>query len=107
MTARKLPKFVENVRCAYCGIEEGSDGAIVEMHSGTYECTKCWYWRKLDGPAARHWAQVAVDFLANVDLYDVTKFFPAAGLTSEETGVMLDAARKLADYAVEQVRAHS
>jgi hypothetical protein len=77
--------------CAYCG------GPAGRYHSGVLECQSCWDWRKLDGPAARHWARVGAEFLSNVDMYDLTRYFAKCGLDEDEAGVMLRAARKLAE----------
>lgn len=89
--------------CAYCGTE----GEDVETHSGVEECRDCWYWRKLNGPAARFWANHAGDVLANIDVWDTTRFFPAAGLTREETHAMIEALAKLRDYSRAQLTEHS
>lgn len=58
--------------CAYCGAKNGS----VAQHSGVDECHECWTWRKLDGPAAKHWFKAASMFLSNIDMYDAQTFIP-------------------------------
>lgn len=55
-----------------CGCGRPAD----KTSSGSPECWGCWNWRKLDGPAARHWAKVTTDFLSNVDAYDYLTFMP-------------------------------
>ena len=77
-------------KCAYCGTE-----GDYSYHSGVRECPSCWDYRKLDGPAARHWATMSEGFLSNVDFYDLMKYFPKCGLSSDEAYVMLKAARKV------------
>ena len=42
--------------CAYCRKNQGV------THSGVFECSVCWNWRKLNGPAARYWVP-AIDRL--------------------------------------------
>lgn len=61
-------------RCAHCGACD----ATVATHSNVDECSRCWTYRKLDRPAAAHWAAVARTFLSNVDTYDVLTYLPAA-----------------------------
>jgi hypothetical protein len=63
-----------------------------KISSGTPECWKCWNWRKLDGPAARHWEKVGVEFLSNIDMYDRTEFCKKAGLSQEEFAQMIQLA---------------
>lgn len=71
------------------------------------ECQRCWDWRKLDGPAARHWAKVAETFLSNVDTYDYIHYLPAA-LGDDQRGVeMIKAAWDLMHYSKGQVIMHS
>lgn len=85
-----------------CGCGKPAD----KFSSGVPECWGCWNWRKLDGPAARHWARVSEEFLSNVDAYDLTKFLPAA--LGDERGVdMIIAARDLRDYCVKQIEEHT
>jgi hypothetical protein len=60
--------------CAYCGAQNDT----VATHSNVLECHLCWTYRKLDQPAAAHWAKVAKEFLSNVDVHDMTTFLPAA-----------------------------
>jgi hypothetical protein len=61
-------------RCGSCGIENET----VQTHSNHFECRGCWNHRKLDSPAAQHWAQAAKDFLLKVDAYDIMTYFPRA-----------------------------
>lgn len=79
--------------CSRCG------NLADKTSSGMSECWPCWNWRKLDLPAAQHWAPAAEVFLSNVDMYDVMTYLPACGLTQEEMGVMLKAARKVLDHS--------
>lgn len=80
------------VKCAYCGAEDGS----VEYHSGVQECRRCWNYRKLDEPAASHWAKVAKAFLSNVDMYDLTQYMPrVVGLEQSELTAVLTGARRI------------
>lgn len=72
--ARQQEEY-DNRRCAYCGMPP-SEELEVSTHSGVWECTRCWNWRKLDGPAARHWYKVSSEFLDNVDLHDIITFLP-------------------------------
>lgn len=60
-------------KCAYCGKRNNS----VSMHSGILECNSCWYDRKLNLPAALHWAKVAEGYLSNVDSWDYGNYAPA------------------------------
>jgi hypothetical protein len=62
------------MKCAYCGAENDT----VATHSNVEECSLCWNYRKLDRPAAAHWAKVAREFLSNVDAHDMMTFLPAA-----------------------------
>lgn len=85
-------------RCGYCGRQNES----VRMHSGIYECQLCWDYRKLDRPAALHWAKVTSrdeGFLSNVDMYDFMDYFPKCGLTRDEAETMIVAAQKLERYS--------
>jgi hypothetical protein len=76
-------------KCQYCGRRNST----VSMHSGVYECDKCWYFRKMDYPAAEHYAKTAKGFIEKVDLYDWTQYFPnRVGLTKEQMSIMLNAA---------------
>lgn len=59
--------------CSYCGLRWG------RTHSARYECGGCWTYRKLDRPAALHWAKVLLPLFSNIDLYDHKDFFPDAG----------------------------
>jgi hypothetical protein len=81
--------------CAYCGARNES----VSTHSGILECGKCWNYRKMDRPAALHWAKVGEEFLSNVDMWDVTSYLPACGLTTDEMHTMIRAARKVRDHS--------
>ena len=86
--------------CAY-----GKEAHPAEKRmSGTPICWAHWNWVKLNEPAARHWARVAEEFLSNVDMYDVTKFLPACGLTEEQMGTMIDSARKVRDHSIEVLK---
>jgi hypothetical protein len=79
-------------KCAYCG----STDASVAQHSGIDECRKCWNWRKLDGPAAKHWFKASTMCLSNVDAYDSMTFMPQrVGLTPTEFNQALDAAEMI------------
>jgi hypothetical protein len=62
------------MKCAYCGTENDT----VATHSNVEECSLCWNYRKLDRPAALHWAQVAREFLSNVDTHDMMTYLPAS-----------------------------
>lgn len=66
-----------------------------DVHSGSYECNDCWYWRKMDGPAARHWAKVGETFLSNVDLHDLMTYLPACLGSQEDAVTLLRLAQKL------------
>lgn len=59
-------------KCQVCGTVYPYE---VRHHSGTRECGGCWSWRKLDGPAARYWAE-KIDslFEQGPDMYDVELF---------------------------------
>jgi len=83
--------------CNYCGTE--GDDSMIGYHSGSWECQPCWDWRKLDGPAARHWAKVTTEFLSNVDMHDVMTFLPAAVGNKEKAYTMIEAARDLMYYS--------
>lgn len=61
-------------KCQRCGIESDT----VATHSGVEECQGCWNHRKLNAPAAQHWAEVARTFLSNVDTYDMMTYLPKA-----------------------------
>jgi hypothetical protein len=78
-------------KCAYCGARNQS----VSMHSGILECDKCWYYRKMDRPAALHWAEAAAKFLSNVDMYDWMHYLPSCQLSKEEMNSMLVGARRV------------
>lgn len=80
-------------KCSRCG--ERAD----RIASGMPECDPCWNWRKLDYPAASHWAKVAAEFLSNVDMYDYMTYLPACGLTREEATLMITAAAKVRDHS--------
>lgn len=80
---------------AKCGCGRPAD----KFSSGDPECWNCWSIRKLDLPAARHWARVAEEFLSNVDFHDLTAFLPACGMTREEAGVMIRCAQKVRDHS--------
>jgi len=67
--------------------------------SGTPECWQCWNRRKLDLPAATHWAEAADKFLSNVDAYDLTKYLPACGLSEDDVRVMLESAIRVRDHS--------
>lgn len=92
-------------KCAYCG----GDGA--RTHSGILECGRCWDYRKLDRPAALHWAKVGESFLSNVDMYDLMDYLPKViGLDRDEMGSMLMAAWKVktvSRYLVENGPRHT
>lgn len=76
-------------KCAYCG------GPDARTHSGILECGRCWDYRKLDRPAALHWAKVGAEFLSNVDMYDVMTYLPACEMTQDEMHTMLTMARRV------------
>jgi recombinational DNA repair protein (RecF pathway) len=85
-------------RCQRCGITDQS----VTTHSNVDECSRCWNYRKLDLPAAEHWAKVAREFLSNVDVYDIMTFLPTALVGAERVadhGGMLRAARRIMEYS--------
>jgi len=82
-------------KCQRCGVEDDT----VRTHSNVEECSKCWDYRKLDRPAALHWAKVGAEFLSNVDMYDIMYYLPKCGLTKEEMHTMLNAAKKVQDYS--------
>jgi hypothetical protein len=88
------------MKCQRCG--QGDKD--VSMHSGVYECGGCWTYRKLDEPAASHWAKVAAEFLSNVDVYDMTVYLQKCGLTKEEGYQMIGAAQKVLDYSQKLVK---
>jgi len=73
--------------------------------SGMLECWPCWNIRKLEGPAADHWARVGQAFLSNVDVYDMTEYFQLCGLTNEEASTMLKAAAKVTSYSQKRIKA--
>lgn len=79
----------------------------VKFSSGRPECWKCWNWRKLDGPAARHWAEVSTQFLSNVDMYDLSNYFGQCGVSLEEAKTMLRAAAKIRDTSKAMLDAHT
>jgi hypothetical protein len=86
---------MEEIRtCAYCG--KTGDESVVGYHSGSYECGSCWNWRKLDGPAARHWFKAAAMFASNVDMHDLATFMPErAGVTADEFRAAMEVANKI------------
>lgn len=84
----------------YCGAQ------TTGYHSGQFECDRCWTWRKLDEPAARHWAKVGAEFLSNIDMWDATHFFPAAGLDQDMAVAMIDAAKRLTQYSLGMIIIH-
>lgn len=92
--------------CAYCGTTDASVGT----HSGTLECRRCWDYRKLNRPAALHWAKVGASFLSNVDMHDWMTYLPkVCGLTQEEASTMLKGATKvelMSRYLVENGPRH-
>ena len=88
--------------CGYCGVRP-----TTKIASSMPECNYCWDWRKLDGPAARHWSEVTAKFLSNVDMYDFLNYFPAAGLDKQEVVHMFQTAKKLLDYSQEQIEEHT
>lgn len=61
-------------KCSRCGHYDET----TTTHSSVEECSGCWHHRKLDAPAARHWAKVAQEFLSNVDAYDMLTYLPKA-----------------------------
>lgn len=75
--------------CAYC--EKNAE----KYSSGIPECWDCWYQRKLNMPAASHWQKATKEFLVNVDMYDLTQYFPACGLTRDEMNSMLKSLEKI------------
>jgi len=64
----------EPAKCDYCGTSIGQ----IDVHSGSLECSPCWYDRKMNLPAARHWLPAAEAFLSNIDAWDFTVFVPTA-----------------------------
>ena len=83
---------VDAIVCAYCG------GPSNKVSSGVSNCWRCWNWRKLDGPAARHWLKVSGEFLSNVDPYDYMTFMPKrVGLEQDEFDDVIKAAHKIYD----------
>lgn len=84
---------IEDEKCRYCGSQ------AEKYKSGTPICWSCWYWVKLDHPAATHWARVAEEFLSNVDFYDLTKYLPACDLTADEIHTLLDGARRVLEHS--------
>lgn len=80
--------------CDHCGKDEMEVGEI-SCHSNSWECWPCWNWRKLDAPAAHHWAPIFRSFFSNVDMHDVTAFFPKTlGFTDEERNELFRLMRK-------------
>lgn len=69
------------------------------IHSGVRECDRCWTLRKLDGPAASHWARVCSEFLSNIDGYDLTNFMPDADVPASEFAAAIDTVFKILAYA--------
>jgi len=85
-------------RCQRCHVDDDT----VATHSNVDECSRCWTYRKLDLPAAEHWARVAREFLSNVDLHDLTSFLPEALDRSDvltDHATMLRAVRAVAEYS--------
>lgn len=62
------------MKCQRCGIENDT----VATHSGVFECSGCWNYRKLDLPAAQHWHKVASAMLSNIDMHDMMTYLPTA-----------------------------
>jgi hypothetical protein len=78
----------QHQKCAYCNTRDES----VATHSGIMECRKCWNYRKLDGPAAAHWAKVTKDFFSSVDMHDLMTYLPEViGLDRHRRNIMFDA----------------
>lgn len=97
---REFRAELESTPCAH-----GCGRYADKYSSGTPECWPCWNRRKLDLPAARHWAEVGEAFLSNVDFYDLTKYLPACGLTQDEMVTMIESAKKVRDYSKALVEA--
>jgi hypothetical protein len=77
----------------------GGDHPAEKYMSGSPICWRHWYWLKLDLPAANHWERVAREFLSNVDTWDITQYFVAAGLNEDEMATMLTSARKILSHS--------
>lgn len=80
--------------CSECGTRPAD-----KISSGSPECWNCWSIRKLDLPAAQHWARVAEEFLSNVDFHDLTAYLPSCGMTKEEMTTMITCAKKVRDHS--------
>jgi hypothetical protein len=79
--------------CNFCG------HPAEKFQSGIPTCWRCWYLRKMDFPAAEHWAKTAALFLSNVDTYDFLSYFSACGLTKDEAMQMLLNAKKVLEHS--------
>jgi ribosomal protein L37AE/L43A len=91
----------ETAHSCYCGAPTN------RCHSGVWECQDCWDWRKLDGPAARYWAERIPQLMEQgPDLYDQIHFFPKADVTQEEVTAAFDTLEKIFIYSKAQVEAH-
>jgi hypothetical protein len=89
--------------CHTCGIRPTS-----KITSGTPECHQCWDWRKLDGPAANHWAKVAALFMSNVDMHDVTTYLPKrCGIDKDELAITFKVADQIATRSREMLVEHN
>ncbi len=97
---RKWKSQVASKNC-YHGCGRKAD----KISSGSPECWPCWNRRKLDLPAAEHWARVGEEFLSNVDMYDLTQYFAKCGLSNEEAETMIRSAQKVRDYSKALVKA--
>jgi hypothetical protein len=86
---------VEDRGFGKCGCGQPAD----KFSSNRPECWPCWYWRKLDWPAAEHWERVAGEFLSNVDMYDLMTYLPACGLERDEVFAMLRSVRAVLEYS--------
>lgn len=87
-----------------CGHGCGRDAE--KTSSGHPECWPCWNRRKLDLPAAEHWARVSAEFLSNVDMYDVMTYLPErCGLGKDDMQTMIQAVRKVQTYSAALLKA--
>jgi hypothetical protein len=78
-----------------------------KITSGAPECWDCWNWRKMDGPAARHWVVAATIAISNVDYWDTTEFMPKkVGLSEEEFLTFVKVARKIRDESKRMLIEH-
>lgn len=78
-----------------------------DIHSGVYECQKCWYWRKLDGPAARHWLKASTEFLSNVDTYDYITFFPnRVGMSQDDFAELISRVAEVMQKCEAMIKEH-